>query len=306
MKILFFGNRERGCLCLEAVVKAGHEVMGVVALPKEEQSSWCRSIISVARQQNIMIRYFEDRPFPYSHFYDKDQIRPDVVILAGWPRLVGPEIINLPTKMCINLHASPLPRYRGPHPLNWMLIRGEQKGGISIIEVDKGVDTGPIIAQQLFDIAHYWDYKNLLDYTLLRYPKMLVNVLKEIEDGTVKKKYQRKEEGFWCTRRYPNDGWIDWHAMKATEVHNLVRALIHPMPGAWAYTSKGEKVVIAKTELLERTYIGQPGRIAAKWKNGIVVVCEDRGLLITHCIDEDGFLIADADIFNGKAGDDLL
>ena len=303
MKIVYFGNGSRGQVCLEALVDAGHNVSLVVCLPKEEQPSWTTPMQVVAMGLGIPV--WDGKVECVAPTIE--EMNPDIIILAGYPKMVSADIYEIP-KLCINLHAGPLPRYRGPHPLNWQLINGETRGGISIIKVDGGVDTGPILAKKQFKIPLHWDYTDMVKIANEHYPLMLLYVLDGFEKGTMKRIEQNPEEGFWCSRRYPRDGLINWSEMTDVQVYNMVRALVSPMPGAYTMIQsesifiKESVVTLETVKLLARTYTGVPGRVAATWPSGVVVLCKNRGILIETVI-RDGEKVPPKDVFPPTGGD---
>lgn len=289
MRYVFLGNNERGCLCLEAVVKSGRHVVGVVTLPDEKQPGWSRNLAEVARHRNLPVI----QPVNINDRQSIEVLRawqPDVMILAGYNQLLKKEMRSLAACECINLHASPLPFYRGAAPLNWMLIHGETKGGMSILRVDGGIDTGDILTQEFFDISPEDDYATLLQLTLKKYPPLLLKTLEDIEGGRLNPRKQNPEEGSFFTKRYPEDGCIDWIHLSSRDVVNFVRALVTPCPGAFTMI-KEHKIIIEKGRECERHYSGTPGRIAAHLKDGVVVICRDRGVLITHCRGDSGEIV---------------
>lgn len=303
MKIAYFGNNERGCVCLEALVEGGYDVQFVVALPSAEQPKWSRDIIEVARKLGIEKVYVPQDPNmllglnSLENFFDVFGI--ELAILAGYPKLIRKPLLDACT--FINLHAGPLPYYRGPAPLNWQIINGEIEIGISIIKVDEGVDTGPILDQEFFSIDVDNDYNDVLEHTLRLYPEMLLRLMKRLEKGEYMCRKQKRTEGFFCTKRYPRDGVIDWKTMSDKAVHNLVRALVKPMPGAFTIRG-GQKYFIEKTHLIETTYLGVPGRVAAVWPSGIVIMCANRGLLIEMCRQGDEIVPAKDELFRSNLG----
>jgi len=301
VRIVYFGSGSRGQVCLEALAKE-HNVSLVVCLPKDEQPHWATPMQAVAMGLGIPV-WDGDIMCAAPTIEEMD---PDVIVLAGFPKMVPPEIFNIP-RLCVNLHAGPLPRYRGPHPLNWQLINGEIMGGISIIEVDGGVDTGPILEQETFSIPLDWTYRDMVRKANELYPEMLLYVLEQFENGTLEPVEQDPAEGFWCSRRYPRDGLIKWNEMTDVQVHNMVRALVSPMPGAHTIVHNyplfaEETVLIDEVQLLERTYTGVPGRVAAIWQSGVVVLCKNRGILVKK-ISIDGVEAIPNKVFPSTGGD---
>lgn len=290
MRIVYLGNTERGAVCLEALAAARRDVALVVALPDESQPAWSRNVAQVARGLGIPVFQPVDVNAPESI----ERLRaaaPDVMVLCGYNQLLKGPARAAAKLRCINLHAGPLPLYRGAAPLNWMLINGETRGGISILDVDDGIDTGDILAQAHFDIGPNDTYRDLVARTLELYPPMLVDTLARLESGTLRPIRQSREDGSFYTRRRPDDGKIDWRTMSAAAVHNLVRALAAPAPGAFAATIGGGRIGIETTIACSREYRGVPGRVAARLPEGVVVICADRGLSVVACRLPDGSVV---------------
>ena len=228
-------------------------------------------------------------------------LKADLFILCGYNKILKQPIIAIPPLGTINLHGGKLPEYRGAAPINWQIINGETTGGCSIIYVDEGIDTGDIIAQEIYPIAADDTHASILDKTLEIFPKMLLEVLHQIKTGTVMADKQNPEEGSYYSRRYPRDSRIDWTRMTDVQVHNLVRGMHGPYPAAFTY--RGDiKVEIDRTELLEETISGIPGKVPQKRGSQAVVLAKNRGLVIME-ITVNGEKI-DPSIFF-RIGDDL-
>jgi len=190
-----------------------------------------------------------------------------------------------------------LPQYRGSSTLNWMIINGETKGGVAIILIDAGIDTGDIIAKESFEIRPNDTIKEVIYKTDKIFPRLLIKVIRQIKNGTVKRKPQPPGKGTYYHTRYPRDGKINWERSSAKEVYNLVRALTHPCPGAFTYFNN-KKLIIWKASLIEEDIRGIPGRVCLRRRRGIVAIAADRGLLITR-VQPEGKSECDAnDFFN--------
>lgn len=286
LRIVFLGNGERACVCLEALARCDHEISLVVSLPDERQPGWSRNLTRVAEKLGLPGLQPDDINAPGS-VAAMAAARPDLLVLAGYNQLLKAAARAVPSLCCINLHASPLPAYRGAAPMNWMLINGETRGGISILKVDDGIDTGDILGQHFFDIGPETTYADLVDVTLREYPPMLLQVVERIADGSIQAEAQNREDGFFCTRRHPKDGRIDWRGRTAEQVRNLVRALSAPAPGAFTHSGDGP-IMVERARHCARTYLGVPGRVAARLGDSVVVICQDKGLEITHVRNGDG------------------
>lgn len=228
-------------------------------------------------------------------------IAPDLFVLAGYNQILHTQILGIPSHGTINLHGGKLPEYRGTAPINWQIINGEAQGGCCILYVDEGIDTGDIIEQQLYDITLEDNAATAVDKTLKIFPPMLLRTLGKISKNEIKATKQDLNSGSHYTRRYDRDGRIDWKTMSAVQVHNLVRALVPPYPGAFALRGT-ERITIVRTRLLEQRIMGIPGRIPLKREQGAIAIAADRGLLIEKVLVEGQELDA-REFF--RIGDDL-
>ena len=282
MKVAFFGSRDRGSVCLEALAEK-HEIW-MALVPESNEDPTSKTALALSDM---------GRKFPVISTLAQLGLLPldecDVAVLARYPKLLPKEIWDKPRLGTINLHAGPLPQYRGPHPMNWMLINGETWGGFSIVQVDEGVDTGNILAQQMFSIGVDDDYNDIVKKSLEIYPKLLLDTLSRIKNG-FKGYPQDKNEGFWCSRRTPEESEIDFYSMTDIEIHNMVRALVPPMPSPELFWigdptecgyGRGTSIYVVETRIIKREYRGVSGKLVAKWPSGVVITCKNRGLLVT-------------------------
>ena len=218
---------------------------------------------------------------------DKD---PDIIVVAGYGRLLEKEEYENVKYGAINLHAGPLPKYKGASPLNWLIIDDRLDFEISIIQIDEGIDTGDILAQQKVFIMDSDNIESLSKRVDETYASMLPELLDRISVGEAKR--ERHIGGSQMTRRFPKDHLILWDMMSAEEVHNLVRASKKGDYPAFTYNGTN-RINIYKTSLTG-DFFGVPGRVAYK-NESVVVICKDSGLEI---LDYDGHF--------PRIGEDLL
>ena len=275
MKILYFGKSIRGIKCLEALVENGRrdEIIGVVTPP-----GMMDEMAQKAKKMGFQILQPE-RVNGEECIKEISSLNPDLFILSGYSYILKKEILSIPPMGAINLHGGKLPEYRGVAPINWQIINGEAMGGCAILFVDEGIDTGDIIAQELYDITMEDTAATVLEKTLELFPSMLVNVLDKIEKGTVKRLTQDLFKGCYYTRRYPRDGKIVWKEMTAVQIYNLVRALVKPYPGAFFF-HRGKKIIVNKVSLLQEDIRGMPGRVSLFRGEGVIVIARNRGIVI--------------------------
>ena len=284
MRLVYMGNNDRGVRCLEALVDTGHEVAGVVAHPDPPVKPFYASVKEKALSLGIPVVQ------PELAVEAGDTVRkwkPELVVLSGYSRILPKSMLHVAPRGCINLHGGKLPEYRGAAPLNWSIINGEKEGGLSIIQVDEGIDTGDILAQERFAIGPNDTIADVLALSLERLPLMLVNVLEEMEAGTLTAIRQDPSAGTCYSRRTPRDGIIHWREKTVEQVHNLIRALTRPYPGAFSVLD-GRKVMIWKSRVPRRRTIGVPGRVLLRHGEELLVMCRDRAIAVCDVTDESG------------------
>ena len=272
MKIVYFSKGIRGSLCLESILNEGYEVSAVIGVIQEDE------IDRLAERYDFPVYMLDKINSPESVSFLK-LLKPDLFILCGYNKIIKKQVIEIPPLGTINLHGGKLPEYRGAAPINWQIINGETTGGCSIIYVDEGIDTGDIIIQEIYPIEPDDTHSSILNKTLEIFPRLLLQVLEQINIGTVQAQKQDPIAGSYYKRRYPRDSWIDWDGMSDADVHNLVRGMNGPYPAA--YTCQGDiKVEIDRTELLEETITGIPGSMQQISDNRIVVFARNRALVV--------------------------
>ena len=274
MKILFMGGHKLGKLTLDFLIEKGENVVGVV-MP-DTDNEWYKGVDEVAKENDIPL-YKEDN-INCKEFVEKaKKIDPDLITVVNFPQILKPEIINIPQKGCINTHASLLPKYRGRAPLNWAMIKGENKTGVTVHYIDEEIDTGDIILQRKIEIAKDDYIKDLLSKVKNVYPEIVFNAVELIKKDKVEARSQNPSEGFYCEKRRPEDGQIEWNK-EAEEIYNLIRAVSHPYPGAYSYI-KNKKLLIWKAEIIkdnsQEYNQAEPGEIIDKSKEGYIVKTAD-------------------------------
>ncbi len=173
--------------------------------------------------------------------------KPDLILIVSWSQIIPKQVIDLAHKGCLGIHFSLLPERRGGAPLNWAIIDGLRKSGITLFFLDKGVDSGDIVAQKEFEITETDTPRELLDKICVLAPQIIEENIEAIERGTVKRIKQDDSQATYTPRRKPEDGLIDWNK-PVKEVYNFIRALAPPYPCAFTYLG-GKKLIVPKATL---------------------------------------------------------
>lgn len=212
---------------------------------------------------------------------EKDHESLDYIMSFGYRRMISEDITSLAKIGALGTHFSPLPKYRGFAPLNWLLINGERETAVNLFYLDKEVDNGDIIARKNVHINYKDDINTLFEKCLKEFYNLLKEVIPSLEANDFKSLKQDNKEATYTCARSPEDGRINWSST-SYDTYNLVRALTHPFPGAYT-TFEGEKLTIVSCEEFEEdNYVGRvPGRVIKVIKDkGIVVLCGTGSILI--------------------------
>jgi methionyl-tRNA formyltransferase len=207
-----------------------------------------------------------------------------LAVMSGYARIVRKAFLACFPDGVINLHGGPLPGYRGGSPLNWQILRGEREIGISLVVTQEGIDDGPVLARDAFPLGPDETIDEVVAKTLPRFERLLLGVLDARRRGTLRPEPQDPAGARYFAKRLPEDGFIDWRALTAQQVHDLVRALSGSYPGAFTY-HRGRKIVIETTRRLAETIIAPAGRVLARRAGGVEVACADRALLVVAARD---------------------
>jgi len=265
MRILFIGGTLRGYRTLKALVEGGWNVAGVLSLRQDEHEvERCEKPIQELADgrgiPHVLTKWLKDRDSFVS--WIRNEVRPDIGIAVGCRILIPEEIYTLPEMGTLAVHDSLLPEYRGFAPLNWSILNGEQKTGVSLFYLNGSTDCGDIVAQKQAPIAPDATapevYEQICDATV----DVILEACPLLAAGTAPRVAQDPRAGSYTCSRMPSDGEIDW-TRSTQEIFNLVRALTWPYPGAYTFAG-GRKLFVWRAKPLEDAprYAGRiPGRV---------------------------------------------
>jgi len=269
--IIFYLSGDRGIKVMGALITQNKFKIFVFSL---------KPIIKLQKIINNNIKYQTiDDINSKKHISDIANIKPDISIVAGFSQIFNNTLINIPRLGTINLHAGPLPKYRGGSPLNWQIINNEEEIGLSIIAMDKGIDTGRIIVQRFFKLEVTDNIADVHEKTNNLFSEMVVEVLNNLKNKPLKVIKQEDTQAIYWHQRSDLDSRINWHYMTALQVYNFIRALTLPYKGAYTFCN-GQKLRIYSSKLIKNSFCGYPGRVVKINNNKLVVICSDKGLCI--------------------------
>lgn len=291
MDVLFIGSKDRGVRCLESVLNAGFDVVGVVTTADDDPDAfWDRSVEAAAQSHDLPVYTPADINAP-SFVETLEDLDADLFVMSGYNQILDETTLSVPAKGVINLHAGKLPDYRGGSPMNWAIINGESSGVASIHYATERIDAGPILAEETYEIGRNDTIADIRERVNTIYERLLVDVVTDIEQGTATTREQSVSEGTYYGSRRPQDGEIHWHRMTAREVYDFVRALTHPYPGAFT-EHDGTKLYVWSASLLDETIKHAPGRVCMRRGDGRVVAARDMGVMLETVQPADGQEVA--------------
>lgn len=282
MKILFMGTPDIASGCLEKLIEKKYDVIGVVTQPDKQVGRGKKIVFSPVKQvaiENNLPVYQPVKAKEESFVKEIKDLNPDVIVVVAYGQLLSKEFLNIPKYGCVNVHVSLLPKYRGAAPINWVIINGEEKTGVSTMFMDEGLDSGDIILQSEFKLDDEITAGELHDWMTLEGSKVLCETLDLIKEGKAPRTPQNHDEFSYAPIMDKNLGHVDF-SKTAREIHNLVRG-VNPWPSAYT-TYMDKKMKIWKTKVLDEKSTKEPGIILKVDKEGIKVSTKDKVILITE------------------------
>jgi methionyl-tRNA formyltransferase len=293
MGIIFVGCVKIGLACLKQLIKDRHNILAIFTLAKKyaAKTSGFVDFSPIAVRQSIPIFKIKDIN-EEQNIKRIRKLNPDLIIVCGWQRLVSNEILKIPRLGVIGFHSSLLPKYRGRAPVNWAIINGEKKTGVTMFFCAPEADTGDIIAQKSFRINLFDTCASVYDKSAKSACQLLHSYLPLIEKGRVKTRRNLSCRFACWPKRNPEDGLINW-GRGSIDIHNWIRALTRPYPGAFTYY-KGKKCFVWKSKIsrFKKAFGAKPGSVvytaAERNRLNILVATADKPLWISDLTLESG------------------
>lgn len=280
MRIVFMGTPEIAVPSLERLISDGHDLCAVVTQPDRPKGRGKKLAFSPVKEAAMRheLEILQPEKASQPDFLDRlRELNPDLIVVIAFGQILRKEVLDLPKYGCVNVHVSLLPKYRGAAPINWAIINGEEKTGVTTMFMDEGLDTGDIIKTREFSLDDEINAGQLHDIMMEEGADVLSQTVKAIEDGTAERIRQNDDESTYAPMMDRNLGHIDFKK-SAVSIHNLVRGTV-PWPGAWCESPYG-KIKIWKTRIGQGQTDREPGTIVSVDKQGIEVACGMGMLLI--------------------------
>ena len=275
MKIVFMGTPDFAATSLNALIEANYNIEAVVTNPDRPKGRGMKMLYTpvkeVAISKNIPI-FQPEKVRNNDDFINKiKEINPDVICVVAYGKILPKDILDIPKYGCINVHASLLPKYRGAAPIQWAILNGDKETGVTTMYMDVGMDTGDMILTEKVQIGENETTGELWDRLSKIGGKLLVETLKQIENGTAPRTPQGND--FSMAPMLDKEmSKIDWENKTAEEIKNLVRGL-NPIMGAYTLLN-GKKIKFWKVEVANN--IGYDEDNIKIFRNGTVIISDPR------------------------------
>lgn len=280
MRIVFMGTPAFAVPSLEKLIEAGHEIVGVFTQPDKPKNRGMKLLpppVKVCAQEHEIPVYQPTKLRDGTALAQIQALAPELIVVAAYGRILPDEILDYPKLGCINVHSSLLPRYRGAAPINWAILNGDEKTGVTIMHMATELDAGDIITQAETAIDPDEDAEALYQRLADMGGALLISAVEQLAAGTATRTPQEAAGVTLAPMLGRELSPIDWKR-SAQEIHNQVRGLI-PWPTATTDAITGDTMKILVTQQTGEATGAPAGTVVAAGKQGIDMACGDGKIL---------------------------
>ncbi|MFR8116589.1 MAG: methionyl-tRNA formyltransferase [Clostridia bacterium] len=259
MRILFMGTPDFALESLKALYEAKYDIIGVVTNIDKPKGRGMKMVASPVKEYAIEKNLQVYQPIKVRNnpefLEEVKKLNPDLICVVAYGKILPQELLDIPKYGCVNVHGSLLPEYRGAAPIQWAVLNGDKKTGVTTMFMNAGMDTGDMILKEEVEIGEDETTGELWDRLKTIGANLLIKTVKEIENGTATRTKQ-PEEGTMAPMLSKEMAKIDWKNKTANDIKNLVRGL-NPIMGAYTFLD-GKKIkfwkvqTLTENELLEK------------------------------------------------------
>ncbi|HOX11201.1 MAG TPA: methionyl-tRNA formyltransferase [Candidatus Moranbacteria bacterium] len=260
--IVFMGTSKLSESVLKALLEKNYVISGVFTKPDKKigrKQEISEPLVKKLANEN-KIPVFQPEKFDEESIAELKKLKPDLIIVAAYGKIIPQAILDIPGFGCINVHASLLPKYRGPSPIQNALMNGEKETGITIMLMDKGIDTGDILSQESINIEPNDNNATLLDKLSVVGANLLIKTLPPWIERGIQPKPQENSSATICQLIERSDGHINW-TDDAEDIFNRYRALT-PWPGIFCYWKSNSDTIRLKMISIEKQKISPQQKYA--------------------------------------------
>lgn len=272
MRVIFMGTPDFSVGALKALAENGYEIAGVVTQPDKPRGRGKASSMTPVKEAALELGLTVYQPSRVREQSFMDTVRalnPDVIVVSAFGQIIPKALLELPRYGCVNIHASLLPKYRGAAPIQWAVMDGELVSGVTIMQMDEGLDTGDMLAKTEVPLDPDETGGSLFDKLSRAGAELLIRTLPALEQGTLTPEKQPLESPTAYARMIrKEDGRIDWN-LEAEAIERRIRGL-NPWPSAYTEL-KGKILKIWRAEVLPKESGQTPGTVTEAGKGGFCV-----------------------------------
>lgn len=273
MRVLFMGTPDFAVPTLRSLIESEHEVLGVVTQPDKPRGRGGKMQFSPVKEAALEAGipvYQPARVRDEAFLFEVRSLYPDVIVVVAFGQILSKEILEIPEYGCMNIHASLLPKLRGAAPIQWSVIQGDRVSGVTIQQMDEGIDTGDILAVQEYTLDQKETGGSLFEHLSVLGGPLLLKVLDDAGNGRLHPVPQKDEEHTYAKMLTKATGEMDF-TRPAAELERLVRGL-NPWPSAYTFLS-GKMLKVWEAEVLPDggSSVAKPGEILMVEKDSFSV-----------------------------------
>ena len=284
MRIVFMGTPDFAVGSLQALCESGkHEILAVVTQPDRPKGRGNKLLQTPVKEYALAqgLTVYQPQKVKTPEFVELlHELQPELIVVAAFGQFLSKEILELPKYGCINVHASLLPKYRGAAPIQYAIIKGEKESGVTIMQMDIGMDTGAMLDKVVVPIAENTTMGELHDALREQGAALLLKVIDKIAAGTAVAEPQDNEQATYATLLDRSMEHIDW-SKTAQEVHNLIRGF-NPAPSTFTKLPNGKSLKIWGSKMTDKSSAAAAGTVIETGKHSFFVACGEGVLEITE------------------------
>lgn len=284
MRIVFMGTPDFAVGSLQALCESGkHEILAVVTQPDRPKGRGNKLLQTPVKEYALAqgLTVYQPQKVKTPEFVELlHELQPELIVVAAFGQFLSKEILELPKYGCINVHASLLPKYRGAAPIQYAIIKGEKESGVTIMQMDIGMDTGAMLDKVVVPIEENTTMGELHYALREQGAALLLQVIDKIAAGTAVAEPQDNEQATYATLLDRSMEHIDW-SKTAQEVHNLIRGF-NPAPSTFTKLPNGKSLKIWGSKMTDKSSAAAAGTVIVTGKHSFFVACGEGVLEITE------------------------
>lgn len=284
MRIVFMGTPDFAVGSLQALCESGkHKILAVVTQPDRPKGRGNKLLQTPVKEYALAqgLTVYQPQKVKTPEFVELlHELQPELIVVAAFGQFLSKEILELPKYGCINVHASLLPKYRGAAPIQYAIIKGEKESGVTIMQMDIGMDTGAMLDKVVVPIAENTTMGELHDALREQGAALLLQVIDKLATGTAVAEPQDDAQATYATLLDRSMEHIDW-SKTAQEVHNLIRGF-NPAPSTFTKLPNGKSLKIWGSKMTDKSSAAAAGTVIATGKHSFFVACGEGVLEITE------------------------